>query len=410
MDIGLALVYHEHLHQDSTIPAMSARDFSRRYSLFFACLFLGAGVQLPFLPLWLAHKGLTAPEIGIVIASSMAVRAVGSPIGTAIADRLRARRKVMVIAATVGTMFSVALAFATSFAAILAFATLMSVFMAPVFPLGESAAVEGSVHHGVDYGRMRLWGSLSFVAGSLGAGALLQVVNIGWAVPVIALGNGILALACLVIPGDGAAAETEHASRSIPWRALLTLPFFLFIAAASFGQASHAVLYGFGALNWDQLGYQKSTIAIFWAASITAEVFLFAFSRRVLAAFGGIGLMIIGAGAGLLRWPIAALNPAFGIILATQALHALTFAALHLGSMNFIQQQAPRQARNTAQGLYAAIMGGIAMSLATWASGPLYGALQASAYFAMAGLSAIAVLLAIALHRISPKVPQAPGA
>jgi hypothetical protein len=40
--------------------------FARRLAVFYAALFVTIGVQLPFLPLWLAAKGLEAGTIGVV--------------------------------------------------------------------------------------------------------------------------------------------------------------------------------------------------------------------------------------------------------------------------------------------------------------------------------------------------------
>jgi PPP family 3-phenylpropionic acid transporter len=70
--------------------------------------------------------------------------------------------------------------------------------------------------------------------------------------------------------------------------------------------------------------------------------------------------------------------------------------------MHFIQGNVPAGLRNTAQGIYAAVSGGIVMSSVMWLSGPLYGAYGGAAYFFMAGLSAAALVLALRLRRLSP--------
>jgi MFS transporter, PPP family, 3-phenylpropionic acid transporter len=389
---------------------MPARDFSRRYSLFYGCLFLGAGVQLPFLPLWLAHKGLDAASIGLVLAAQLAARAVGAPIGAYVADLFGVRRPLMIACAIIGFLLTAMLGFAGSFMSIFVLATSAAVFLAPVFPLGEAAALDGAAHHKLDYGRMRLWGSLSFVAGSLGAGAALQIVPISWAVPIIAAGQGILALACFAIPRDEPQVHMETGPSDAALTVFLSLPFLVFLAATSLGQSSHAILYGFGSLNWDHAGYQKATIALFWAVSIASEVLLFAFSGRIAALLGGVGLVIIGAGVGIVRWPLMSFDAPVAAVIAVQTLHAITFAALHVGTMIYIRETVPQRLRNTAQGLHSAITGGAVMSLAMWASGPLFGALGARAYLAMAAMSAAALGFALLLRRISPRVPAAQAA
>ena len=80
---------------------MSSRNFSLRLSLFNAVLFLGAGIQLPFLPLWLKDRGLSDAEVALVVGLMMAVRIIGIPFGTFIAD-LTQRRRAVIIACAFG--------------------------------------------------------------------------------------------------------------------------------------------------------------------------------------------------------------------------------------------------------------------------------------------------------------------
>jgi len=71
---------------------MPSRNFSLRLSLFNAVLFLGSGIQLPFLPLWLKDRGLPDVQVALVVALMMAVRILGIPLGTFIADLTQRRR------------------------------------------------------------------------------------------------------------------------------------------------------------------------------------------------------------------------------------------------------------------------------------------------------------------------------
>jgi MFS transporter, PPP family, 3-phenylpropionic acid transporter len=78
--------------------------------------------------------------------------------------------------------------------------------------------------------------------------------------------------------------------------------------------------------------------------------------------------------------------------------------------MHFIRLNVPGKLRNTAQGLYVALAGGILLSSVTWLSGPLYQAYGAYAYLAMAGLCSAGMFMALSYLRLSPKVPVAVAA
>ncbi len=70
-----------------------------RLSAFYGATFLVAGVQIPFWPVWLAARGLSAQEIGIVLAAALWAKVLATPAIGAIADRSGARRGVMVVLA-----------------------------------------------------------------------------------------------------------------------------------------------------------------------------------------------------------------------------------------------------------------------------------------------------------------------
>jgi PPP family 3-phenylpropionic acid transporter len=365
---------------------------------------------LPFLPLWLKYKGLEAGEIGVVIAAMTAVRVVAAPLGAFIADRHGNRRQVIAVSALVSFAGYVVMANVEGLWTILAAALMASAFFAPVAPLAEGLAVEGSAAHGLVYGHIRLWASLGFLMGSLISGALLETVPIGSVIHLIAGAQGLLAVAAaLLLPADPVE-QRQPESRLRAGDALTlaaTASFALFIAAVGLGQASHGLLYGFGSVHWDQLGYGKLAIGTLWAMCVMAEVVLFAFSDRPVARFGAATLIAAGIAGGLCAgrsW--ASIRRAGCCFRCRRCMpppsHSPIWAPCH-----FIQDSVPAGLRNTAQGIYAAVSGGIVMSSVVWLSGPLYGAYGGAAYFFMAGISAVALMLALRLRRLSPTEPAA---
>src|SRR5438067_7888642 len=73
-----------------------------RFVLLYSALFAGFGATSPFLPAFLAERGLGAEELGIVLGAATAVRLVCGPIAGRVADRFqlfRAELAVFAIAA-----------------------------------------------------------------------------------------------------------------------------------------------------------------------------------------------------------------------------------------------------------------------------------------------------------------------
>ncbi len=357
--------------------------FASRLALLYAAIFVLSGVQLPFFPLWLRAKGLDAASIGLVLAVPMVVRVLAIPFAAREADRRDALRAALIVTAAASVAGTLLLAFADGTLAILAAYALASLFATPVMPLADTYALKGLGQRGRAYGPVRLWGSAAFILGTFAAGFATDVMAPRHLIWLIVAGAGIVALASLPLEPLTTVAPAAGAP-AVPRKALLRDPMFLAVlAGASLIQSSHAVYYSFSALAWHQQGLDGSAIAALWALGVIAEIVLFALQSRLPRALTPIGLLLIGAGGGALRWALMALNPPVAALPFLQVLHAASFGATHLGALTFIARHAPSGQAASAQGYYA-IAQGAAMALATGLSGWLFGAFGSTAYAAMA--------------------------
>jgi PPP family 3-phenylpropionic acid transporter len=393
---------------------MQPQALNLRLCFFMAFLFLGLGVQLPFLPLWLADRGLSTGEIAAVLSGQILIRALGAPLGTFLADRYRRPvpllRLLPVLCA--GSYFG--LSFMQGFGPIFLVAVVAAVFLSPVGPIAENFAMVESAKVGLDYGRQRLWASVSFIIGTLVSGFALEIIATGAAVLLIAFSYAVLGLAAFVLPDrKPQALSSQPIAPAAPGdvlRLFRSRAFVLFLLAVSIAQASHAMLYSFGSLHWEQLGISKGTIGILWGIGVCAEVVFFFFSGRLLPRFAPILLILIGCLVGVFRWTVTAFDPALWLLVPLQTLHAGTFALTHFGTLHFLMQNVPAALRNSAQGLYTACSAGLFLMLATVAVSPIFDVFAGKAYLAMALMSLIASGLAFTVLRLSPKVPAAEAA
>jgi PPP family 3-phenylpropionic acid transporter len=179
------------------------------------------------------------------------------------------------------------------------------------------------------------------------------------------------------------------------WRVLLTRRHLVFLTAAMLVQSSHAVYYGFGTLYWQRLGFGDGTIAVLWAEGAVAEVVLFLVGGRYVRRWGPGALLALGGAGGLVRWTLTAWVGSLPALLLIQPLHALTFAAAHLGAMHYLGAAVPQGQAGTAQSLYSAVVGGIGMGVASLLAGALYGAWGGNAYLGMAAMAAAGGVVAL---------------
>src|SRR5204863_10028165 len=93
-----------------------------------------------------------------------------------LADRHDALRAVIVVASAAAVLGYAALGLAASLIAIAAMFAVGSSFYTPLMPLADVYALRGLKSYARSYGPVRLWGSVAFIAGSVAAGLLLDVV------------------------------------------------------------------------------------------------------------------------------------------------------------------------------------------------------------------------------------------
>ncbi len=385
---------------------MTAMSFGIRVACFFAAWFLALGIYLPFFPVWLKAQNLSDTEVALVLATPM-VRIVAGPALSFLADKFNDRRLAVVILGFCTLAGFAALAIADGFWAIFLICLVIAVFWNSTLPIADTIAVAGSQDFGIDYGRMRLWGSLAFIGGSLGAGVVLTRMA-GEAVLWMLIGVQVLAvLSALALPrsgADGAAVQEKSESLRLVELAPLfkSAVFPAFLIAAALTQATHAMYYAFGTLHWQSLDIDDTSIGVLWSIGVIAEVVLFAFSGRAVAWLAPIGLLLAGAIAGIVRWTIMAFDPGVAVLVAVQVLHAATFGASHLSVMHFIGRSVPRRMQATAMGLYSALSAGILLSGFIALSGPIYQSFSGMAYLAMTGAAVAALWIGLFLKSRMP--------
>ncbi len=382
---------------DGDNAGATARTAGLRLSLFYGALFLGLGIFVPFFPVWLQVQGLDASQISIVLAGQMAVRIGSGPAFAFLADRMGDRRILLSCLSAAAFVCMALLAAVSGFVAILCLAIAMAVVWTPVLPLIESLAVLESEGGGADYGRTRLWGSLTFIAGSMGGGYALTFTGPELIIWFLVGAYLLMFIASFVLPPEPGRRQAARGSlRFADVMPVLRHPVFLaFMCSASLTQASHALYYGFGTIHWQSVGIGDGVIGGLWAVGVVAEIVLFIFARRSLGRAGPLGLVVLGGVAAAVRWSATALDPGIAWLTVIQLAHGLTFGATHLGAMHFIARATPTRYHATVQGVHAAFAGGIVMAVVMSGSGALYASYGAYGYFAMAALGALGGLAAL---------------
>lgn len=386
----------------ATGPRMNS---AARVSLQYALLFGTTGVVMPFAALWLASTGMTGAQIGLLLALPMVGRLATGPLLAVWADGFKHRK-------TAIALLGLAMAAGYGGAALVDSTLLRGAFWfigatacAAIIPLVDVLTLRVAKRDGYPFSLPRGFGSLAFVMANVGMGALLtqwsEQAVIVWIVAASTLCTmvSLLVLPALPVTEDGLTQSGRERFRGLG-RLLKNRTFMAAVLGVGAIQAAHGFYYSFSAILWKQQGIPESTTGLLWAFAVAGEiVFMWLIDpwRRKIG-IGPFTLVIIGGMAAVARWLFMAGEPAVGWLLPLQALHAFTFAAVYLGSVEIVDTLSPRQDHTSSQTLASMLSSGLMTGLATAASGPIFDRWGGAGYLPMAGLAVVGVFAVMAVR------------
>lgn len=374
---------------------------ARAAGALFAAYFAYVGVTSPYLPLWLADRGLTVAQIGALMALPQFLRIVGPPAWGWAAHRLAGEATLLRAAATASTVAAALLAAAGGFWTLAALALLLNFSTSGINPITEAVALRAVAGDAGRYGRIRLWGSVGFVAAVAAAGPLLDAVGVAWLPACMAAALASLAAVAWRLPASGQPPRARASAGGV-LRRLREPAVAAFFASCLAMQLAHAALYVFYSLYLERLGWSRGAIGAMWTLGVLAEIALFAGQRRLFERFAPPALLsacfLVTAGR-FATIAVAGDRPgpwSVALLVLAQLLHAVSFGLHQSASMAMLHRWfgGPLQAR--AQAFYVVVsyglgasIGGLIAARAWQAAGPAAAFWVASA-MALAGWGAVA--------------------
>ncbi|QAU34742.1 MFS transporter [Janthinobacterium sp. 17J80-10] len=353
---------------------------ARHFSLFFFAYYGYIGVFSPYATLYFADRGMSAPQIALLMALMQVLRIFGPAAWGWIADHTQKRALVLQGTALAASLMFCGLFLGRDFTHFLLVMLAVSTFTSALAPVSEAlmlTEMKGNLTH---YGRLRVWGSVGFIAAVSLSGYLLDWYGIGmfpWV--------GLVLLAAVFGASLGlreaSPAPAAHAAPSV-WMLLRRREVIAFFASTFLMLAAHAALYVFYSLYLEQIGYGTGVIGMMWALGVLAEIVFFFYQAPIFARFGVQRLMLASLLLAAIRFAmIGALADSFVALLLAQILHAATFGIHHSASVAMLQRwfAGPLQARG--QALFTSIsyglggsIGGLVLGLVweTWGAASVY--------------------------------------
>jgi len=333
--------------------------------------FGAVGIFAPFWSPYLAQRGFSAVEIGLLIALVAAARCV-VPIGLGwLADATR--RPTLILRAAAALAAGSFALFQTQ-QGLFAFAVLSLLFGAfwnSIIPLYDAHTLRHLGSESARYGHLRLWGSIGFIVFSCAGGLILGRTGYAFApwltlLPMIGTFVVTLTLPPMEMPA------TRVSLRGIG-PVLRTRAVWMAALVSALVVTSSGAYYAFFSIWLEMNHYSKSTTGWLWAIGVMAEVGVFAIGPSLLARFSIRTLFIAAAAGTAVRWTVVAWFAADLLLLSlSQLLHCLSFAVLHFAMVLTAQRAFPRGLENSGQSLFSSVAYGFGGLLGSALAGVIW--------------------------------------
>jgi len=377
---------------------------SSGYFFYFAIL----GLISPYLSVFLDGKGFNSMELGEIFAILTATKIVAPSLWAILADKTGQQLLIIRLGALLALFSFLLLFWLDSYWPISFSLALFSLFWTAILPQLEVFTLNSVRRSSKIYARIRLWGSVGFIALAIFAGQVMEYYEqpnlpdtfiSSFTNAFVVMGCVILLcllLSTMTIKPHRVVSKVQTQALAIKDK-LLASRFVIFFIAGVLLQISFGPYYGFFALFLRDLTYSGFTVGLLISLGVVAEILVFIFASSFFKYFSLKVLLIFSLAVTSFRWLLVALYAESIWLLAfTQLMHAASFALFHSASMLFISNHFTSCQQSRGQAVYLGGVYGVGGAIGAYIAGSLW--LDGSgASTAFLTASAVALLAAVVM-------------
>lgn len=327
------------------------------------------GSWLPLLALYLSDVlRFTGWEIAWIFATQAIAAVVGLFVGGQLADRFMSTEKVLAVSHAIAGLAMFALAFTQSFWAFFAIMLVYQLVFMPTLSLTNAIAFHHVKDAQKDFGMIRLWGTIGWIAaswpfyfllrGKEGADLYAALPSIFWVSGLASF--ALAAFSLMFLPATPPAKAEGAASAPLEAIRLLAIPAFLVLFIVTFLDALvHQAYFQWTSPFLSRAGLPANWIMPAMSIGQIAEIGTMAMLGWVIARLGWRTTMAVGIAAHAARFFIYAIGDPLWLMVAVNIVHGMCYAFFFAAVYIFVDENFPKDARASAQALFNLLILGI---------------------------------------------------
>jgi len=359
------------------------------------------GMFLPFLSVYFRQDlGFSGRQIGILsLIQPLLMMLVAIP-AASLADHRRWRVSLLQVGILGAAIMLIVAMFPRSFLLWIGCRSLMALFAGPTMPLADSIIARMALTHRLNYGSMRLWGSLSFAVMAAGCGLVWEQVGLRPMLPLTGLALLLVIIwASLLEEGpprnpDAPKIGMRHILQNDMGLTVLTMTSFLIGASVYMSVV-------FDGIYMTHLGGTQSMIGFMFGLTAFSEPPTMHYSQALIRRFGGPQILLIACLLMVTAFVGYSLAWEPWMLLLTAAVKGLGFGLFWAGNVRLTSERSPEHLTSTVQSIVTTAAFGVAPIIVSPISGELFDAFgPRSIFFATTACTGgAALILIIALAR-----------
>jgi PPP family 3-phenylpropionic acid transporter len=307
-----------------------------------------------YLTVFLQSKGWSAADVGIVNAINNAVAIVASPFWGAISDKMRSIRKVLLLCIAVGTVMWIIVPVTSTImiGPMMLSSILIPIgcfFRNPAGSLTNAWVVQAANTHRLNFGAIRLWGSISYAVMAVALGFLLPYIGVESTFYIYGVANIPVFLLILLDKNDGTKAKSiklKDMQIGKLFGNYFYVTFLIFFVALN--MPSNISL-SFLPYLMKEMGADSSQLGLIMGYKALLEVPVLIYLVRLRRRFSLPSLMMLGGLFYITESLLYSVSNGIISLIAISTLHGLGGGIIIGCGANYIYGLAPKDLKATAQ-------------------------------------------------------------
>ena len=269
-----------------------------------------------------------------------------------------------------------------------------------VTPFIESLASLFLKEEGIDYGKARTWGSVSFTLVGIAAGGIIGYVG-SVALYYILIILLVLYVVFMFLPQPKLVrtltvnkSDNNNTGKLYSWvlkdknAILLILVIFLY-------QLSHTAYNNYNALYLESMNISAKWMSgLILNISVIAEILFFIFSKKIIGKIKPTQLLVFCGIGAIIRWLMLAIFHNIYVFVVMQTFHAITFAVGHIAFILILNNRFNTEKIIDMQILYTAICYQLSMTIGLYIMGAIWDINSSLVFYVSAGIALVGTIFA----------------